>query len=132
MNNWKIEGKSKRNIWKVLLVIKILFFFFFFTTRKLLEVPFKASAFNFIPISLKLIKLANEDFDESENERLLSSQLKIYIYTLIIIRKTRKDINFYKFSNRCISAERISRKLIQIFIIFHTKLRNYSYKDAIE
>lgn len=80
MNNWKIEGKSKRNIWKVLLVIKILFFFFFFTTRKLLEVPFKASAFNFIPISLKLIKLANEDFDESENERLLSSQLKIYIY----------------------------------------------------
>lgn len=90
-NRGKIEEEYLESIARN----KDSFFLFFLSTRKLLEVPFKASAFNFIPISLKLIKLANEDFDESENERLLSSQLKIYIYTLIIIRKTRKGINLF-------------------------------------
>lgn len=51
----------------------------------------------------------NEDFDESENERLLS-QLKIYIYI-----DYEKVYQFIKFSNRCI------KKCIK-----KDKLRNYS------
>lgn len=49
---------------------------------------------------------------------------------MIIIRKTHKDLSIYPID--VFRRKEFFGNWPEIFIIFHTKLRNYSYEDAIE